>query len=102
MTHPAPRAAPHPTITGVVHQSDPHHQIETFLHHFLNTIASARRSVARITSATTTTAVRADSTASVARLPRAGMWTVWVKRVFAAVMFGVAEYYFIQMGKLLI
>jgi cytochrome c-type biogenesis protein len=42
------------------------------------------------------------SAGSVARLPRAGMWTVWVKRVFAAVMFGVAEYYFIQMGKLLI
>jgi len=42
------------------------------------------------------------SAGSVARLPRAGMWTVWVKRVFAGVMFAVAEYYFIQMGKLLI
>jgi cytochrome c-type biogenesis protein len=41
------------------------------------------------------------SAGSLARLPRAGMWTVWVKRVFAGVMFGVAEYYFIQMGKLL-
>jgi cytochrome c-type biogenesis protein len=42
------------------------------------------------------------SAGSLARLPRAGMWTLWVKRVFAAVMFAVAEYYFIQMGKLLI
>jgi cytochrome c-type biogenesis protein len=36
-----------------------------------------------------------------ARLPRAGQWMVWVKRGFALVMFGVAEYYLIQMGQLL-
>jgi thiol:disulfide interchange protein DsbD len=36
-----------------------------------------------------------------ARLPRAGMWMVWVKRGFALVMIGVAEYYLIEMGKLL-
>ncbi len=36
-----------------------------------------------------------------ARLPRAGIWMVWVKRVFALVMIGVAEYYLIEMGKLL-
>jgi thiol:disulfide interchange protein DsbD len=35
-----------------------------------------------------------------ARLPRAGVWMVWVKRAFAALMIGVAEYYLIQAGKL--
>ena len=38
------------------------------------------------------------SSGAVARLPRAGMWMVWVKRVFAVIMFGAAEYYFIQAG----
>lgn len=37
----------------------------------------------------------------VLRLPRAGAWMLWVKRGFAVVMFGVAEYYLIQMGALL-
>jgi thiol:disulfide interchange protein DsbD len=37
----------------------------------------------------------------VLRLPRAGPWMVWVKRGFAVVMFGVAEYYLVQMGTLL-
>jgi thiol:disulfide interchange protein DsbD len=35
---------------------------------------------------------------TVARLPRAGAWMVRVKRVFAVVLLGVAEYYLIQMG----
>lgn len=35
-----------------------------------------------------------------ARLPRAGVWMVWVKRGFAALMIAVAEYYLIQAGKL--
>lgn len=35
------------------------------------------------------------------RLPRAGRWMVWVKRGFALVMFGMAEYYLVQMGTLL-
>ena len=39
---------------------------------------------------------------AVVRLPRAGAWMVWVKRGFALVMLGVAEYYLIQMGKLII
>lgn len=39
---------------------------------------------------------------SLARLPRAGTWMVWVKRLFAVIMFGVAEYYLVQMGLLLI
>jgi cytochrome c-type biogenesis protein len=37
----------------------------------------------------------------VARLPRAGAWMLWVKRGFAFVMLGVAEYYLVQMGQLL-
>jgi cytochrome c-type biogenesis protein len=37
-----------------------------------------------------------------ARLPRAGEWMVWVKRLFALIMLGVAEYYLVQMGQLLI
>jgi thiol:disulfide interchange protein DsbD len=35
---------------------------------------------------------------TLARLPRAGGWMVWVKRAFAFIMLGVAEYYLIQMG----
>ncbi|HVZ49649.1 MAG TPA: cytochrome c biogenesis protein CcdA [Gemmatimonadaceae bacterium] len=35
-----------------------------------------------------------------ARMPRAGTWMVWVKRAFAVLMFGAAEYYLIQAGKL--
>lgn len=37
-----------------------------------------------------------------ARLPRAGVWMVWVKRAFGVIMLGAAEYYFVEMGKLLI
>ncbi len=32
-------------------------------------------------------------------LPKSGPWTVWVKRAAGVVLLGVAEYYFIQMGK---
>ncbi|HXY30194.1 MAG TPA: cytochrome c biogenesis protein CcdA [Gemmatimonadaceae bacterium] len=35
------------------------------------------------------------------RLPRAGAWLLWVKRLFAAIMLGAAEYYLIKMGELL-
>lgn len=42
------------------------------------------------------------SSGAVARLPRAGMWMVWVKRFFALVMIGVAEYYLVKMGQLII
>ncbi len=38
------------------------------------------------------------SSGAVARLPRAGMWMVWIKRVFAILMIGAAEYYLIQAG----
>jgi thiol:disulfide interchange protein DsbD len=35
------------------------------------------------------------------QLPRAGRWMLWVKRGFAVVMFGMAEYYLVQMGTLI-
>lgn len=31
-------------------------------------------------------------------LPRSGRWMVWIKRIAALIMIGMAEYYFIQMG----
>lgn len=40
------------------------------------------------------------SSGSMARLPRAGVWMVWVKRVFAIIMVGVAEYYLLKAGQL--
>jgi cytochrome c-type biogenesis protein len=42
------------------------------------------------------------STGALARLPRAGAWMLWVKRVFALIMLGAAEYYLILMGQQLI
>jgi thiol:disulfide interchange protein DsbD len=42
------------------------------------------------------------SSGIVARLPRAGQWMIWIKRGFALLMLGVAEYYLIKMGQLLI
>ena len=42
------------------------------------------------------------SSGTLARLPRAGAWMVWVKRVFAIVMIGVAEYYLGKMGQLML
>ena len=39
---------------------------------------------------------------ALARLPKAGQWMVWVKRIFALIMLAVAEYYLVQMGLLLI
>ncbi|MEO7455078.1 MAG: cytochrome c biogenesis protein CcdA [Gemmatimonadaceae bacterium] len=42
------------------------------------------------------------STGSLARLPRAGAWMLVVKKVFALVMLGAAEYYLVKMGQLLI
>ncbi len=39
---------------------------------------------------------------TLARLPRSGPWMVWVKRGFALVMLGVAEYYLVKMGQVLI
>jgi thiol:disulfide interchange protein DsbD len=42
------------------------------------------------------------SSGALARLPRSGVWMNWVKRGFGFVMLGVAEYYLIKMGQLLI
>ena len=42
------------------------------------------------------------SSGTLARLPRSGAWMNWVKKGFAFVMLGVAEYYLIKMGQLLI
>lgn len=38
------------------------------------------------------------SGASLALLPRSGAWMVWIKRILALVMIGVAEYYFVRAG----
>ena len=35
---------------------------------------------------------------SLTMLPRSGMWMVWVKRVAALIMIGMAEYYFVSAG----
>jgi thiol:disulfide interchange protein DsbD len=42
------------------------------------------------------------SSGFLARMPRAGLWMVWIKRLFALVMIGVAEYYLIKMGQLIL
>ena len=42
------------------------------------------------------------SSGALARLPRSGQWMNWVKKGFGFVMLGVAEYYLIKMGQLLI
>lgn len=42
------------------------------------------------------------SAGTLSRLPRAGSWMMWVKKIFAIVMLGAAEYYLIKMGQLLI
>jgi thiol:disulfide interchange protein DsbD len=42
------------------------------------------------------------SAGAAVRLPHAGSWMVWVKRVFALVMLGAAEYYLINTGRLLL
>ena len=39
------------------------------------------------------------STGALSRLPRAGMWMVWVKKGFAFLMLGMAEYYLVKMGQ---
>ncbi len=36
-----------------------------------------------------------------ARLPQSGLWLVWMKRIAALIMIGMAQYYFIQMGMVL-
>ena len=41
------------------------------------------------------------SAGTLAALPRAGIWMLWIKRVAAAVMIAMAEYYFVKMGSVL-
>jgi cytochrome c-type biogenesis protein len=36
-----------------------------------------------------------------AALPRAGQWMVWIKKLAGVVLLGMAEYYFIEMGRVL-
>ena len=38
---------------------------------------------------------------TIAALPAAGRWMVWIKRVAGGVLLAMAEYYFIQMGRVL-
>ena len=38
---------------------------------------------------------------SLAALPRAGSWTLWIKRAGGVLLLGMAEYYFIRMGTVL-
>jgi cytochrome c-type biogenesis protein len=42
------------------------------------------------------------STGALSRLPRAGAWTIVVKKVFAMLMIGAAEYYLLTAGQLLL
>jgi thiol:disulfide interchange protein DsbD len=39
------------------------------------------------------------SAGAISRMPRAGMWMVWVKRVFAVLMLAMVEYYLVKMGQ---
>jgi thiol:disulfide interchange protein DsbD len=39
------------------------------------------------------------SSATLAALPAPGRWTAWVKRAAGLLLLGMAEYYFVQMGK---
>ena len=41
------------------------------------------------------------SSGMTARLPRAGAWTLWIKRAAGVVLLLMAEYYFVQAGKVL-
>lgn len=38
---------------------------------------------------------------TLAALPRAGTWMVWIKKVAGVILLGMAEYYFITMGQVL-
>ncbi len=38
---------------------------------------------------------------TVAALPRAGRWTLWIKRAGGVILLAMAEYYFVRMGSVL-
>jgi thiol:disulfide interchange protein DsbD len=42
------------------------------------------------------------SSGTVARLPRAGAWMLRIKKLFGFILLGVAEYYFVKMGQVLL
>ncbi len=42
------------------------------------------------------------SSGALARLPRSGVWMNWIKKGFGLLMLGVAEYYLVKMGQLII
>jgi thiol:disulfide interchange protein DsbD len=42
------------------------------------------------------------SSGALSRLPRAGQWMLRIKRLFGLVMLGVAEYYLVKMGQVLL
>jgi len=42
------------------------------------------------------------SSGTLARLPKSGAWMTWIKRGFGFVMIGVAEYYLVKMGQVLL
>ncbi|HYD53823.1 MAG TPA: cytochrome c biogenesis protein CcdA [Gemmatimonadaceae bacterium] len=39
------------------------------------------------------------SAGAIGRLPRAGAWMLWIKRIFALLMLGAAEYYLLKAGQ---
>ena len=39
------------------------------------------------------------SAGAVGRMPRAGLWMLWIKRLFALLMLGAAEYYLLKAGQ---
>jgi len=41
------------------------------------------------------------SAGTLAALPRAGLWMLWIKRLSAVAMLAMAEYYFVKMGSVL-
>jgi thiol:disulfide interchange protein DsbD len=41
------------------------------------------------------------SSAALAKWPKSAGWTLWLKRLSGLVLLGMAEYYFVQMGKVL-
>jgi thiol:disulfide interchange protein DsbD len=42
------------------------------------------------------------SAGTLSALPKAGVWMLWIKRLFAFVMLAMAEYYLIKMGQVLL
>jgi thiol:disulfide interchange protein DsbD len=38
---------------------------------------------------------------SIAALPRAGRWTLWIQRAGGVLLLAMAEYYFVRMGSVL-